>query len=177
MSPEVSRVLPPARYGASAVPGSARAEIPGAVRWFYGVIALAALFVAYLGLAAPRHLDESFTWAVLPPLHARFVGVLYLFGGVYMVGCILAHRWSQVSPALPAIGLFTSLLLLVTLLHPEAFDYDLTPVWVWTLSYVVYPAIAFAAAWRLRHHPSPEAGGPTLSRWAVGFLAAQAVVF
>ena len=64
-------------------------------------------------------LDTSFTWAELPPLHARFVGVSYLFGGVYMIGCLLATHRSQVSPALPAIGIFTSLLLLVTLLEPR----------------------------------------------------------
>src|SRR3954466_8179791 len=92
-------------------------EIPRGVRIFYGVIALAAFFVAYVGITAPKRLDESFTWAILPPLHARFVGVLYLFGAVYMIGCMLARRWSQVSPALPAIGLFTSLLLVVTLLN------------------------------------------------------------
>jgi hypothetical protein len=154
-----------------------RSEVPVAVRCFYGVIALAAAFVAYLGLAAPERLDESFTWAVLPPLHARFVGVLYLFGAVYMVGCIVARRWSQVSPALPAIGLFTSLLLLVTLLNPEAFDYDLTPVWVWTLSYVVYPAIAFATAWALRHRRAAAVGGPPLPRWAGTFLTVQAAAF
>ena len=135
------------------------------------------MFVAYLGLFAPARLDRSFTWVELPPLHARFVGVLYLFGGVYMIGCIVARRWSQVSPALPAIGLFTSLLLLVTLLNLEAFDYDLTPVWVWTLSYIVYPAIAFALAWTARNREAAPVGGPALDDWARTFLVIQAAVF
>jgi hypothetical protein len=156
---------------------TAPSEVPALVRVFFGVIALAALLVAYLGIAAPQHLDRSFTWAILPPLHARFVGVLYLFGGVYMVGCILARRWSQVSHALPAIGLFTSLLLLVTLLNLDAFDFDLTPVWVWTLSYIVYPAIAFAVAWALRHRQDLAVGGPELPRWAKTFLIVQAAAF
>jgi hypothetical protein len=138
---------------------------------------VAALFVAYLGIFVPERLDESFTWVVLPPLHARFVGVLYLFGGVYMIGCIVARRWSQVSPALPAIGIFTSLLLLVTILNEEAFDYDLTPVWVWTLSYIVYPSIAFALAWTARGRQLPAVSGPALAAWAQTFLRVQAVVF
>lgn len=152
-------------------------EISAPRRVFFGVICIAAMFVAYLGLFVPERLDRSFTWAVLPPLHARFVGVLYLFGGVYMIGCILARRWSQVSPALPAIGIFTSLLLLVTLLNLDAFDYDLTPVWVWTLSYIVYPAIAFTLAWTARNRRAPEVPGPDLAPWAVGFLRVQAGVF
>ncbi len=43
------------------------------------MICAAALFVAYLGIFVPERLDRSFTWAVLPPLHARFVGVLFSF--------------------------------------------------------------------------------------------------
>ena len=152
-------------------------EISAPRRLFFGVICIAALFVAYLGLFAPERLDESFTWVVLPPLHARFVGVLYLFGGVYMIGCILAPRWSQVSPALPAIGIFTSLLLLVTLLNLEAFDFDLGPVWVWTLSYIIYPTIAFALAWTARNREVPAVGGPLSRRGRESFLKAQAVVF
>ena len=126
-------------------------EISAPLRLFFGVTAIAAFFVAYLGLVDPARIDERFTWVVLPPLHARFVGVLYLFGMVYMIGCILANRWSQVSPALPAIGIFTSLLLLVTLLNLEAFDFDLGPVWVWTLVLHHLPAIAFTLAWTARN--------------------------
>ena len=139
-------------------------EISAPRRIFFAVICAAAMFVAYLGIVVPERLDRSFTWVVLPPLHARFVGVLYLFGGVYMLGCIAARRWSQVSPALPAIGIFTSLLLLVTLLNLEAFDYDLGPVWVWTLSYIVYPAIAFALAWTARGRRATAAGAPRSHR-------------
>lgn len=135
------------------------------------------MFVAYLGLGVPTSLDRSFTWAVLPPLHARFVGVLYLFGGVYMIGCILARRWSQVSPALPAIGIFTSLLLLVTLLNLDAFDFDRGPVWVWTLSYIIYPAIAFTLAWTARHREAAVVPGPALAAWVPVFLMVQAGVF
>ena len=152
-------------------------EISAPRRLFFGVICIAALFVAYMGLFAPERLDESFTWVVLPPLHARFVGVLYLFGGVYMIGCILAPRWSQVSPALPAIGIFTSLLLLVTLLNLEAFDFDKGPVWVWTLSYLIYPTIAFALAWTARNREVPPVGGPAVAPWARAFLRAQGLVF
>ena len=149
-------------------------EISAPRRLFFGVICIAALFVAYLGLFVPERLDRSFTWVVLPPLHARFVGVLYLFGGVYMIGCILGRRWSQVSPALPAIGIFTSLLLLVTLLNLEAFDYDRGPVWVWTLSYIIYPAIAFTLAWTARGREAPAVQGPLLPAWARIFLRVQA---
>jgi hypothetical protein len=151
-------------------------EISWPERAMFAVICVAALFVAYLGLFAPARMDRSFTWALLPPLHARFVGVAYLFGGVFMIGCLLARHRSAVSPALPAIGIFTSLLLVVTLLNLEAFDFDLGPVWVWTVSYVVYPTLAFALAWRYRR-TGPPVPGPALDPWARTFLLVQAGVF
>ena len=152
-------------------------EISAPIRLFFGVTLVAASFVAYLGLFVPDQLDEKFTWVELPPLHARFVGVLYLFGGVYMVGSILAQRWSQVSPTLPAIAIFTSLLLLVTLLNLEAFDYDLGPVWVWTLSYIILPTVALGLLWTARNREVPAVQGSAAAPWARMFLKAQAGVF
>lgn len=148
-------------------------------RLFFAVIGAAALFVSYLGFFVPARMDRSFTWAELPPLHARFVGVLYFFGAMYMLGCVVARRASQVRPAMTGIGLFTSLLLLVTLLNLEAFDFDLLPVWVWTLSYVVYPVIALAIAltWRGRGDDDAPSGRDTLAPWARTFLLVQAGVF
>jgi hypothetical protein len=144
-------------------------------RVYFGVIAVAALFVTYLGFFAPARMDESFTWAVLPPLHARFVGALYLFGGVYLLGCAFARSLSQVQPAVVAVVIFTGLLLLVTLLNPEAFDYDLVPPWVWTLSYVVYPLWGIALAWRSRGQTTTP--GPPLPPWARRFLVVQSSLF
>ena len=152
-------------------------EISAPIRLFFGVTLVAASFVAYLGLFVPEQLDEKFTWVELPPLHARFVGVLYLFGAVYMIGSILARRWSQVSPTLPAIAIFTSLLLLVTLLNLEAFDFDLGPVWVWTLSYIILPTVALGLLWTARNRDVPPVQGPAVAPWARTFLRAQAGVF
>ena len=120
-------------------------------RLYLGTITLAALFIAYLGFLAPKRMDESFTWAALPPLHARFVASLYLFGGVYLGACTLARRRAANGPVYGGITAFTGLLLFVTLLNLKAFDFDLAPVWVWTVSYIVYPILAIALAvtvWR-----------------------------
>ncbi|MGZ8763419.1 MAG: hypothetical protein ACXW2Y_08860 [Acidimicrobiia bacterium] len=144
-------------------------------RIYFGVIALAALFVAYLGFFEPAEMDADFTWAFLPPLHARFVASLYLFGGVYMAGCLFARYRAQVQPGPIAVVIFTSLLLLITLLNPKAFDYDLAPPWVWTMSYVIYPILGIILAWFTRGPASTP--GVALPRWAQTFLVVQAVVF
>ena len=65
-------------------------------RLFYGVICAAALLVAVLGLFSPEYLASIFTWMVLPALHARFVGAIYLFGAVFMAGCLAARTQVEV---------------------------------------------------------------------------------
>jgi hypothetical protein len=151
------------------------------IRWweraYFGVITVAALFVTWLGFFNPARMDESFTWAVLPPLHARFVGALYLFGGVYLLGCTVARYLAQVRPAPFAVVLFTSLLLLVTLLNPDAFDYNLGPVKVWTGSYVVYPLLGLVVIALMWRRPGVDPPGPSLPAWGRWALLAQAAAF
>ncbi|MBI5290476.1 MAG: hypothetical protein HY872_01200 [Chloroflexi bacterium] len=77
-------------------------------RLLYGVICAAALLVAGLGLFAPQYLASIFTWMVLPPLHARFVGAVYLFGAVFMAGCLAARTQAEVRWAVQMIGVWTA---------------------------------------------------------------------
>lgn len=160
---------------------SPRAVESAVERVYLVVIALAALFVAYLGFAVPKRMDESFTWAALPPLHARFVASLYLFGAVYVAGCALSSRRAVNGPVFGGIIAFTGLLLSVTLLNLDAFDFDLVPVWVWTGSYVVYPILGLLIVgygWRRGRFAVVEdtrSGG--VPRWMTLGMQATAVAF
>ena len=73
---------------------------------FFGVICAAALLVAVLGLFNPVYLASMFTWLVLPPLHARFVGAIYAFGGrklsrarIFSTTAVLARLSARLSGA------------------------------------------------------------------------------
>jgi hypothetical protein len=146
-------------------------------RLFYGVICLAAIFVALLGYLAPARMDAAFTWAELPPLHARFVATLYLFGAVFLFTALLARRARSVRPVMGGIAIFTGVLFLVTVRNLEAFDFSLVPVWVWTVSYVVYPLIALAFLWARRGRREPEHIEVTTTAWVRVVLLAHALVF
>ena len=68
-------------------------------RLFYAVIFAAALLVAVLGFFAPKFLASIFTWMVLPPLHAGFVGAIYLFGAVFIrAGIGRVPMQTEISP-------------------------------------------------------------------------------
>jgi hypothetical protein len=155
----------------------AQREIRVPDRIFYGVIFLAALFVALLGYLAPARMDAAFTWAELPPLHARFVATLYLFGAVYLFAALIAQRARSIRPAMGGIAVFTGVLLLVTLRNLEAFDLDLVPVWIWIASYVIYPVVALGFLWARRGRPSSDGIVTDAPSWVRSLLLGHAVVF
>src|ERR1044071_6666039 len=88
-------------------------------RIFFAVICAAALLVAILGLFNPAYLASMFTWLVLPPLHARFVGAIYLCGAVFMAGCLFAKRQAEVR--------WAGMLSIISLLNIAVFDFHLLP--------------------------------------------------
>ena len=163
--------------------------IPRHQRIFYGVILVAAAVVAVGGLLAPGVLADVFSWFVLPPLHARFLGAIYLFGAVFMLCCILARTQAEVRSALPLVAIFTGTLFLVSILNLRAFDFSRTSVLVWFASYVVYPVLALVLFARLVLTSREPAGGPgsvaadapaprgdALPEWARAFLLVQGIV-
>jgi len=149
--------------------------IPRAHKFFFGVICAAALLVAVLGYFAPTQLAAITSWLVLPPLHARFVGALYFYGAVFMVGCMMARYQAEVRFALPMIAIWTGLLFVVSILSLSAFDFALLPVWIWFASYLVYPLIALGLAWQQRRPVNDDLPGTPLAGWARNFLLTQGV--
>jgi hypothetical protein len=144
---------------------------------FFGVICAAALLVAILGLFNPAYLATIFTWLVLPPLHARFVGAIYLFGAVFMAGCLFAKQQAEVRWGVQMIGIWTGMLFLISMRNLGAFDLGLLPVQIWFASYIIYPIIAIIMTIRqpsMTH--SASLPGPELARWAKNFLLAQGVL-
>lgn len=147
-------------------------------RLFFTVICAAALLVAVLGLLNPSYLASIFTWLELPPLHARFVGAIYAFGGVFMAGCLVARYQAEVRWAVQLIGIWTGMLFVISLLNLSAFDFTLLPVQIWFVSYIIYPFVSF---WMTIQQPhlmkEGDLPGPRLAGWARSFLLLQGVLF
>jgi len=144
-------------------------------RVFYGVIFLAALLVAVLGLFAPEYLASIFTWMTLPPLHARFVGAIYLFGAIFMLGCLMAKTQAEVRGAIQMIGLWTGMLFIISILNISLFDFKLLPVWIWFISYITYPIISI---WMTVKTPkqTDSLSGSSSPAWIKTFLLIQGIV-
>lgn len=142
-------------------------------RVFFAAVGLFALWVGVWGYFTPARIDKAIPWMV-PPLHARFLGSMYLSGAVLMLGGLLARRWAQARVINAMIYLWTGMLFVVSLLYRGDFDWSRTQVWFWWFAYLVYPLIALGLAWKHRHEPAETSDA--MPRWAVAYLRLQAVL-
>ncbi|MDZ4719188.1 MAG: hypothetical protein SH847_12110 [Roseiflexaceae bacterium] len=151
-------------------------SIPRSHTIMFAIICAAALLVAVFGSFLPVVLADMLSWLQLPPLHARFVGALYFYGAIFMIGCMRARYQSEVRYALMMIAIWTGLLFVVSILSLGAFDFTRLPVWIWFASYSIYPVIAMILTWRDRNTITVDLPGPRLAGWAYTALIIQGLV-
>jgi hypothetical protein len=149
------------------------------VTWFerayFVAVGLLAGAVGLPTFFAPGQAAQVLPFPV-PPLHARLIGAMYLSGLAIMLAAFVARRWSDVRlvPAITAI--WTGGLLLVTLLHLEAFDFATTQTRTWFGAYVAYPVIGIWLLARHRRDARPLSADPPLPRASRRWLTVQGVV-
>ena len=143
-------------------------------RIFFALVGSFALWVGIWGYFAPGEIDRAIPWDV-PPLHARFIGAMYLSGMVLMGLALIARCVAEVQIAVIMAAVWTGMLLLVSLLHLGEFDYSRPPVWFWFGAYIAYPLMG---AWLALARPPTMLSGvlPIVPPWARILIAAQSVI-
>ena len=144
-------------------------------RIYFAAVGLLALRVGFVGYFNPTDVVRVIPWQV-PPLHARFLGAMYISGLVFMIGAMLVRRWYEVRVVVPMIAIWTGMLFIVSLFHLDEFDYSRLQVWIWFGAYFVYPVIALWLVWFHRADTAHPAGGAPLSAWARYSLIGQGIV-
>jgi hypothetical protein len=114
-------------------------------RAYFAAVAALAAWVGTWGYFAPASVERALPWP-LPPLHARFLGAMYLAGVAFTAGCMLARQWRSVRVVVPMIAVWTGVLFVVSLFHLDDFDFDRTQSWVWFAAYLIYPLVAAGLA-------------------------------
>jgi uncharacterized membrane protein len=132
-----------------------------------------ALWVGVWGYFAPTLVEKALPFHV-PPLHARFLGSVYLSGVVIALGAVMARRWYQVREVPIMTAIWTGGLGLISLLHLDAFPSGRPQTWIWFAAYVVYPLIAVWLAWS--HWSERGDGGAPIPPWATRYLRVQGVI-
>src|SRR3990167_5373174 len=105
------------------------ARVTTGQRIFFAAVDALALWVGFWGYFAPPQVNKAIPW-VVPPLHARFLGAMYLSGAAFMVGCLLARRYAEVRVVVPMIAIWTGMLFIVSLFHLSEFDYTRGQTWI-----------------------------------------------
>ncbi len=144
-------------------------------RAYFAAVGLLALSVGVCGFFFPARATKVLPFPV-PPLHARFLGAMYLSGLAFMVGALVARTWAEVRIVPPMTAIWTGGLLVVSIIHLDAFDLSELPDQVWFAAYVAYPLVALWLTWRHRADAHERAPGAAIPRWARGYLVGQGAV-
>ncbi|MCI0553894.1 MAG: hypothetical protein L0287_23335 [Anaerolineae bacterium] len=143
-------------------------------RIYFGAVGLLALWVGIWGYFIPNRVDQAIPWLV-PPLHARFLGAMYLSGTTFMIGGILSQYYAEVRVMIRVILIWTGMLFVVSLFYLNEFDYSRTQVWIWFGAYIIYPLIALWLMWKDRNLRE-NMSGVSLPAWVRGYLKAQGII-
>jgi hypothetical protein len=138
---------------------SASSEITVPQKIFYGFVLALAAMIGIWGVFFPANVLQVLPFMV-PPLHSRFLGSMYLSGATFMGLNILAKQWAEVRVVTPMIAVWTGMLGIISLFHLPAFDWGRVQVWIWFIAYISFPLIAAWIAWQQRSQTKPTEGLP-----------------
>lgn len=141
-------------------------------RIYFVAVGLLAFWVGIWGFFAPERVGKVLPF-VVPPLHARFLGAMYLSGLTFMIAAVLATRWAEVRVVPPITAMWTGGLLVVSLLHFGQFDLSEPQEQVWFAAYLAYPLIALWLIWRHSGDAHERMGNIELPSWARRYLTVQ----
>ncbi len=137
----------------------ASSEITEPQKIFYGFVLALAAMIGFWGMFFPANVLQVLPFMV-PPLHSRFLGSMYLSGATFMGLNILAKQWAEVRVVTPMIAIWTGMLGIISLFHLPAFDWGRVQVWIWFFAYISFPLIAAWIAWQQRSQTNSIKGLP-----------------
>ena len=163
---------PASRHGDRVVP---------AMRWLLGLAAVLVFLAGVQLFVFPQDTATRFAWTIDPPMTAVFLGASYWSAvGLELSGAV-ARYWTVARMAVPAVFVFTTLTLVVTVGHLDRFHLAAelpaatrSVTWGWIAVYAVVPVL-MALAWWLQSRAGtavPTPGGlPRLLRATLAVLA------
>jgi hypothetical protein len=143
-------------------------------RALFGLVLSFAAWVAFWGWFRPVEIMSAIPLSVLP-LHARFLGAMYLAGAVLMLLGMIARRWSEVRVITLMLALWTGAIGIISVLHVAAFDWSLRTTWFWFVAYIAYPLIGLWIAW-CQHGEAAADPGCALSSLLRMYLSVQGMI-
>jgi hypothetical protein len=134
-------------------------------------------------LAAHDNTARYFSWTIAVPVTAAFLGAAYLAAAVLEAAAARQRSWERARIAVPGVLVFTTLTLVVTLVHLDKFHLSATSgltlalTLAWLAIYIgVPPVLAFLWWQQARAVPDTAPAGSPLPSLVRAALAVQGVV-
>jgi hypothetical protein len=116
------------------------------MRWLLTVAGTLVLIIGLPLYLVPQNSEKYFSWSVTS-LSATFLGGAYLSAAVIEFVAARKRTWANARIAIPAVLVFTSLTLLVTVNNADRYHFNApglvqsTGTWAWLVVYVVVPPL------------------------------------
>lgn len=103
----------------------------------------------------PDQTSELFAWTISPGMTSLVMGAGYGTGVYFFYRVVTIDGWHRVASIFPGIAVFTWFMAAATGLHWGNFNHAHIAFWLWTVLYVVSPAL-IPAIWLLNQRMAPE---------------------
>ena len=111
------------------------------------------LFIAGFGLfIAPKLIGTLWPWELLP-FNARFLGAVYAAACIAAVMQTAYARWSPARVVTPMIFIFTTIIMILSFVYINIFNFQRWEAWVWFILYVILPINSAYHLWLYRAQP------------------------
>ena len=117
----------------------------------FGLAAIGAIFLR------PQDTQENFAWPIQPVVMAAFLGGFYFAAAFLFVLPLFARTWQQIRAIIIPAAVFTTVMLVATVLHWDRFSVGTFPFYVWLASYLLPPPV-FAALYLWHQKRSSPVG-------------------
>ena len=164
-------------------PPNVRHVMPG-MRWMLAIASGLVFLVGIQLFVFTERTGQYFAWTIQPPLTAAFLGAAYWSSFVLESLAARERIWAHARIALPTVLVFTTLTLIITLVHLDRFHLHspnkpstIFATWVWIAVYaIVPPVLSVLLARQLRMQGGDPPRTMPLAPWVRVILTVQALV-
>src|SRR5919202_2423008 len=108
----------------------------------------------------PTRTRQLWAWTIHPSMSALIMGAGYLAGAYFFTRVSRAREWHRVGVGFVATTLFSTLLMITTVLHWDRFNHDHVSFWAWLLLYASTPVL-LPILWAKNRRTDPGAPSAT----------------